>query len=527
MNLLFASLAAIVSFVWFLHYVFGVKRDSKEPPYIDPKFPIIGHAVGLLREKYGYYIALRFASHFIIFLWKAKSFRHFELTRSRPSEKYKLRIFGLAIPGMPGGRVYIINSPELVLAVQRQSKQLSFWHVEATFTVGMAGLSPHAAKIVTHNVNGEEEGTSFFKSGMTLQHQEMQPGEHLLNITRDGTQKLARTVSRLEEITRIDLNQWIVDTIMDSVTGSFYGPRNPYKDPEISKAFRDFEDNAVGLISFPLPKVTCRKAYQGREKMVDAFLKYYADEGTKTASHIVQSQDRVATTSGISLLDRARIDAVSGHAILANTTPTAFWTVFHLLSDPKLVEEVRNAVEPFVKTSEKNGHLSREMDISKIRDVPIIRSILHESLRHYADGTGTRIVLQDTMLDDKYLLKKDSFIFMPNRAYHFDESSWGTDVDNFDAHRFMKSKPYQPGAFRGFGGGINLCPGRFYAMNEISFLCSMLVLRYDVKPVGGAWIHPGADSSNLSLIINPPIKKVLVDFKPRAGWAGGDWSFTL
>ena len=238
MNLLFASLAAIVSFVWFLNYVFGVKRDSKEPPYIDPKFPIIGHAVGLLREKYGYYIALRFASHFIIFLWKAKSFRHFELTRSRPSEKYKLRIFGLAIPGMPGGRVYIINSPELVLAVQRQSKQLSFWHVEATFTVGMAGLSPHAAKIVTHNVNGEEEGTSFFKSGMTLQHQEMQPGEHLLNITRDGTQKLARTVSRLEEITRIDLNQWIVDTIMDSVTGSFYGPRNPYKDPEISKAFR-------------------------------------------------------------------------------------------------------------------------------------------------------------------------------------------------------------------------------------------------------------------------------------------------
>ncbi|TGO47955.1 hypothetical protein BCON_0257g00170 [Botryotinia convoluta] len=428
MSLLFASLAASVSFVWFLNYVFVVKRDFNEPPYIHPKFPIIGHAANAIATA---------------------------------SERYKLRIFGLAILGMPGGRVYVIISPDLVLAVQRQSKQLSFWHVEATFTVGMAGLSLHAAKIITHNVHGEEEGTSFFKSSMTLHHQELQPGEHLLNITRDGTQKLTRAVSKLEEMTRIDLNQWIVDVIMDSVTGSFYGPKNPYKDPEVSRAFKT------------LKTMPSRK--DGR-----CISQILWDEGPKNASHIIQSKDKAAATSEISLLDRARMDAVSGHVILANTTPTAFWTVFHLLSDPKLVEEVRNAVEPLVKTVEKDGRFSREMDISKIRDVPIIKSILHESLRHYADGTGTRIVLQDTMLDEKYLLKKDSFIFMPNRAYHFDESSWGSDVCGFD-----------------------------------------------VEPVGGTWVYPGADSSNLSLIINPPIKEVLVDFKPRAGWANCDWSFTL
>lgn len=68
----------------------------------------------------------------------------------------------MAIPGLPGGRVYIINSPALVLAVQRQPKKLSFWAVEATFAVGLAGLSKYAEKELQDNVTGEEPRPSLF-----------------------------------------------------------------------------------------------------------------------------------------------------------------------------------------------------------------------------------------------------------------------------------------------------------------------------------------------------------------------------
>lgn len=37
----------------------GVKRDPNEPPYIAPKIPYIGHAIGLILRKYKYYIKLK------------------------------------------------------------------------------------------------------------------------------------------------------------------------------------------------------------------------------------------------------------------------------------------------------------------------------------------------------------------------------------------------------------------------------------------------------------------------------------
>ena len=293
---------------------------------------------------------------------------------------------------------------------------------------------------------------------------------------------------------------------------------------------RDFEEGAVGLLSFPFPSVTCSKAYAGRERVVTAFEKYHNDNGPQTASHFVKARGKTSNGYNLSVNDQARFDAVNGHAILANTTPTAFWTLFHILSDAKLLEEVRQQVMPLLEVEDDNATPLRTICISKIRDVPILNSILHESLRHYASGTGSRIVLEDTMLDNRYLLKKDCFIFMPNHSYHFDGAAWGPTVKEFDATRFLKENKstHHAGAFRGFGGGVNLCPGRFFAMNEILSMCAMLALRYDITPASKeGWIHPGEDNSNMSLIVNPPKQKIGVNVVARKGWEGGSWAFKI
>lgn len=111
---------------------------------------------------------------------------------------------------------------------------------------------------------------------------------------------------------------------------------------------RDFEKGSVGLLSFPFPSVTCSKAYAGREKVVTAFEKYYDENGSLTASHFVKSRENLANAYNLSLNDQARFDAVNGHAILANTTPTAFWTLFHMLLDLELLEEFRQQVLPLL-----------------------------------------------------------------------------------------------------------------------------------------------------------------------------------
>jgi hypothetical protein len=143
------------------------------------------------------------------------------------------------MPGMPGGRVYIINSPELVLAVQRVPKKLSFWHVEATFAVRMAGLSADTGRMMMHNASGVEDGKSIFSEGMIDLHKQLKPSEQLTNITREAAKILACSIGTFEEqgVTRVDLDGWIIQEIMASVTTSFYGPKNPFKDPEAAQAF--------------------------------------------------------------------------------------------------------------------------------------------------------------------------------------------------------------------------------------------------------------------------------------------------
>ena len=289
---------------------------------------------------------------------------------------------------------------------------------------------------------------------------------------------------------------------------------------------RDFEENAVGLLSFPLPRFTCAKAYAGREKIVAAFERYYAARGVDTASHFIKVRNKTSEGWGVPINDQARFDAVNGHAILANTNPTAFWTLYHIYSDPAILEEVRAQIFPLLTVEKQNDKIFCTIDVSKIRDIPLLSSILHESLRHYASGTGARVVLKDTMLDDRFLLKKNSYIFMPNHSYHFDGAAWGPTVNEFEAHRFMKPKPHLPGAFRGFGGGANVCPGRYLAMNDIFAMCAMFVLRYDMKPEGGVWVHPGTDDTNMSLIVHPPKRKIHVDIVTRHGWEGRFWRFS-
>lgn len=252
---------------------------------------------------------------------------------------------------------------------------------------------------------------------------------------------------------------------------------------------RIFQKNAAGILSLPFPRITCPQSYAAREKVSAAFVEYYNSRGCDLASHWVQGATKISDGYQISDQDKARLDVSNSHAILANTLPAAFWTVYHTFTDATILEEVHAEIKPLVTSEKKNGKVVYQFDFGRIRDVPLLRSIMYEALRHYANGTGTRIVMEDTLLDGRYLLKKDSFIFMPNRSYHFDASVWGPPVDAFVARRFIKFKP-PSASFRAFGGGVNTCPGRFFAMNEILAVSALLALTVDIEPVAGAWIHP-------------------------------------
>ena len=139
-------------------------------------------------------------------------------------------------------------------------------------------------------------------------------------------------------------------------------------------------------------------------------------------------------------------------------------------------------------------------------------------------------MLKDTVLADRFLLKKGAIIQIPSLVVHADSTIWGPTVTHFDIRRFDKqpSKDVQhPAAFRAFGGGTTLCPGRHFASIQIMSLVAMFVVRYDMSPVSGDWCMPPSDASNLAAAVMCPGRDVDVDITPRKGYEDGLWAFQL
>jgi cytochrome P450 len=279
------------------------------------------------------------------------------------------------------------------------------------------------------------------------------------------------------------------------------------------------------LMTSVLPNIVASKALAGREIVVQAMDQYFACAAYKTGSSLVKARYD-ALHGQIHDADLARFECVNGIAILANTVPTAFWTIYHIFSDPTTLIEVRKQVEMITTCAMTPHGQVRRIDLRRLKDAPILFSTLQEALRLRATGTGPRSVMADMLVgEEQYLLKKDSVIIIANKALHRDVETWGEAADTFQADRFCGRVPAH--AFRGFGGGVNLCPGRGFAMAEVAGLVAMLAMRYDLQPAEGRWDDPGQDLSNMSLRIAPPSQPVMVNMVQRADLENSIWSFTV
>ena len=300
-----------------------------------------------------------------------------------------------------------------------------------------------------------------------------------------------------------------------------------------------------------LPNLTAHKGHQGRQKVFEGLTKYFTNGGADTGSALIQARYNANVKYGVPDKDSAQFEIGDLLGILVNTAPATFWTLIHAFCNPPLLEDLRYELAAVVTTISKgstfkgahntsNGPL-RRINVSKMKtDCPLLLSHFQEVLRVHSFNASVRKVMEDTVIDDRYLLKKDAMIQMPSLVIHSDESVWGPTAKNFDSQRFMekpgssnnnkKDTKQHPGAFRAFGGGTTLCPGRHFATTEILSVVAMFVMRYDLVPVttGGEWVLPTQMANNLATSILPPDEDVRVHVTKRKGFEdGGEWVFEL
>lgn len=199
-----------------------------------------------------------------------------------------------------------------------------------------------------------------------------------------------------------------------------------------------------------------------------------------------------------------------------------FWTIVHIFSDRELLQQIREELEVTSVRSSSDG-LTKTLELATMREkCHLLHATFKEVLRHHALGSSVRYVREDINLDDTFLLRKGMVVQMPMSVLHHDRSSWGDDTSAFRPDRFLKDgngsgrdMKQNPAAFRPFGGGTSLCPGRQLATLETMALAAYMVLRFDMEPVKGAWVIPRAKQESLATNVFPPENDMRVRIKAR------------
>ncbi|KIM97613.1 hypothetical protein OIDMADRAFT_57132 [Oidiodendron maius Zn] len=116
-------------------------------------------------------------------------------------------------------------------------------------------------------------------------------------------------------------------------------------------------------------------------------------------------------------------------ASLTNSIAAAFRMVYHVFSDPVVLEECLEEVEQLVHVESDGFH---NADLANVNSsCPVLLSTWQETLCYVHVRVSARVVIKNTMLNNKYLLKKGATVMTVAPVQHTDASVWGPTVGTF------------------------------------------------------------------------------------------------
>lgn len=434
------------------------------------------------------------------------------------------------------GRTYIVADPALCAAVQKASTTMSFDPIVAEMTPRLVGSNAHTKQIIKGSAGNGPDRTSIIKKSHPIINTPLLP-QNLHEATQTQLEYFSKVVAKVEDGSEIDLFRFLRGAVTAASMTTFYGPNNPFeKHPELVDDFWDWEAGNLAYVSGILPTIFARKAHQGLERCVKGFMEYVEKGGYGNAYKLIQDRYQLHLDEGITDAEEiARLEVALCLGINVNASGTMFWIINEIFSRPELVSKMREEIRENALVG--HGALSAE----KLRKAcPQLFSAYRETTRLYVPSASARLVTEDTIIADTWLLRKGAIAQLSGDTIHRDKDIWGPDADVFNPDRFLyslsgsktnsdgsvpdgKAHFIHPAAFRSFGGGASWCPGRHMAANEILGLAAILIMGFEIEPVNGtAWMPP-ADVLRISIAVMKPLAPVEVRMKVREEFAGIKW----
>ena len=227
------------------------------------------------------------------------------------------------------------------------------------------------------------------------------------------------------------------------------------------------------------------KGYKARAKVFDAFRKYFQNI-PNDVSPLIQERRKILSAGSICEEDICQIQSYLSDPNY-NTIPTLFWTIYDIYSRPKHLQAIRQELYSEAVRKSNNGFT---LDVAALQTkCYILLSAFQETQRTRHSQVTWRIVVEDTLLEGQYLLKKGNYIHLPSKPIHKNSTIWGPQASIFDPYRFVPpeagatKRKILPSSFLPWGALPYICPARQFISTHILIVMALLALRVNLTPV--------------------------------------------
>ncbi|KAK3356425.1 cytochrome P450 [Lasiosphaeria hispida] len=346
-----------------------------------------------------------------------------------------------------------------------------------------------------------------------------------------GARFFANFATRIDELFRP--REWNVIQVADFLhhhqtecaAKALNGTRVFQENPDYFELLDAFE-LAIMPIAFGPPKWLNPKPFQARAKFL-AMNHQYMEKALKSydwdsheasspwepvfGSPLIRSLVRWGLDVGLDTQTIAGIFGIQVSNQNANSVPASAWAIMNSLvsPDPELLTKLRQEATAALVLDPDTG--KRAFDIQKLVIMPWLQAVYTETLRLRLAFSVTRDAVRDTEIDG-FRIPKGSMVQAPIPIAHH-SAVWnaeGHGPDDFWPRRHLTTiettsdsgdvsfkEEFSIGSrsayFFPYGGGINICPGRNFAKQEIIGTIALFVTQFETEVIG--WVmHDGSPS---------------------------------
>ncbi|XP_072508428.1 5-beta-cholestane-3-alpha,7-alpha-diol 12-alpha-hydroxylase-like [Notamacropus eugenii] len=215
----------------------------------------------------------------------------------------------------------------------------------------------------------------------------------------------------------------------------------------------------------------------------------------------ILSTQQILADMGVSEIEQTKYNLTLLWASQSNTGVVSFWALLFLLKNPKALKAVREETERVLSDMGQEmrpGGVPITVEYSMLQQTPMLDSVMEETLRMVMVHFLNRFVTEDMILKmydgREYALRKGDIVsIFPYLFLHMDPEIY-PDPTTFRYDRFMNPDGSRKVAFykQGrrikspmlpWGAGPSICPGRFFALNEMKLFVFLMVAQYDIELV--------------------------------------------